>query len=88
MPCYAMKETKSLPVPPRTDDLNIPLAERKTMASLETGDCRWPFGDPVELDFHFCGKAKADSGPYCDFHKRRAFQAARPRTIGYWPNVA
>jgi GcrA cell cycle regulator len=83
-----MKQTKSPPVPLRTDDLNIPHGNRKTMASLQTSDCRWPFGDPVELDFHFCGKSKVGDGPYCDFHMRRAFQAARPRTIGYWPNVA
>lgn len=88
MLCYVMKEIKSPPVPPRIDDLNIPLAERKTMASLETGDCRWPFGDPVQPDFHFCGRSKVGDSPYCEFHKRRAFQAARPRAIGYWPNVA
>lgn len=88
MLCYAMKEIKSLPVPPRTDDLNISFAERKTMASLETSDCRWPFGDPTQPDFHFCGKSKVADSPYCEFHKRRAFHAARPRTIGYWPNVA
>jgi len=83
-----MKEYKSLPAPLRIDDLTIPLAERKTIASLEANDCRWPFGDPVGLDFHFCGKSKADSGPYCTFHMRRAFQAARPRAIVHWPNVA
>ena len=85
---YAMKEIKSLPVPLRTDDLNIPLAERKTIASLQAGDCRWPFGDPVELDFHFCGRSKVDGVPYCEFHMRRAFQAARPRAIVHWPNAA
>lgn len=88
MLCYVMKDIKSTPVPPRIDDLDIPPAERKTMASLDIGDCRWPFGDPVRPDFHFCGKSKVGEGPYCEFHKRRAFQAARPRTIFHWPSAA
>jgi len=83
-----MKEIKNLPVPLGADDLSIPLAERKTIASLEAGDCRWPFGDPVELNFYFCGKQKADGNSYCKFHMRRAFQAARPRPFVHWPNAA
>lgn len=78
-----MSENKSLPVPLRTDDLKIPLNEQKTVATLLVDDCRWPFGDPLERDFHFCGKQKADGKPYCDFHMRRAFQAARPRAVNY-----
>jgi hypothetical protein len=83
-----MSENKSPPVPLRTDDLNIPLAERKTMATLLPGDCRWPFGDPLGQDFHFCGKRKTDGHPYCDFHMERAFQAARPRAVYYRPHAA
>jgi len=83
-----MREIKSLPTPPRTDDLSIPLGERKTIDTLMACDCRWPFGDPVASDFHFCGKPKADGNPYCDFHMRRAFQAARPRAVFYGPNAA
>ena len=83
-----MKEIKSLPAPIWADDLNIPMGERKTIASLQAEDCRWPFGDPVELDFHFCGKPKADGRPYCEFHMRRAFQAVRPRTVVHWTYAA
>ena len=58
------------------------------MATLAANDCRWPFGDPVAQEFHFCGKHTSDGSPYCDFHMRRAFQAARPRTVFYAPNAA
>jgi GcrA cell cycle regulator len=75
-------------MPPRIDDLTIPLKERKTIASLAACDCRWPFGDPVNADFHFCGKLTTDGNAYCSFHMGRAFQPARPRTILYRSNTA
>jgi len=83
-----MSEITSAPTPPRTDDLDIPLSQRKTMATLLPNDCRWPFGDPLTGDFHFCGMQKADGKPYCDFHMRRAFQTARPRAVYYRPRAA
>ncbi|MBT6203466.1 MAG: GcrA family cell cycle regulator [Alphaproteobacteria bacterium] len=30
--------------------------------------CRWPFGDPGDHDFHFCGKTATVGKPYCDDH--------------------
>ena len=83
-----MRDIRNLPTPPQADDLTIPLRERKTIASLGTLDCRWPFGDPLDPDFHFCGKATADGSTYCEFHMRRAFQPARPRAVFYRPNAA
>lgn len=80
---------KSAPAPIRIeDDLNIPLGERKTVETLATNDCRWPFGDPMQPEFHFCGKHKVDGSPYCEFHMRRAFQTGRPRTAFYRPHAA
>ncbi len=35
--------------------------------------CRWPFGDPGDADFHFCGKAAADGKPYCQPHCELAY---------------
>ena len=78
-----MSENKSPPAAVRTDDLVIPLGQRKTIKTLLPDDCRWPFGDPLEQEFHFCGKPKNDGNPYCEFHMRRAFQAARPRAVSY-----
>lgn len=55
-------------------DLVIPEDERRTVATLESCDCRWPFGDPQLADFHFCGRKKVQGFPYCEFHARRAFE--------------
>ena len=30
--------------------------------------CRWPFGDPGDSDFHFCGKQSVVGKPYCADH--------------------
>lgn len=30
--------------------------------------CRWPFGDPGDDDFHFCGRQVAPGKPYCPEH--------------------
>lgn len=30
--------------------------------------CRWPFGDPGDDDFHFCGRQVAPGKPYCAEH--------------------
>lgn len=61
------------------EELVIPLAERKSIQSLDECSCRWPIGDPQEADFHFCGKTKVTGLPYCEFHARRAFQPPQAR---------
>lgn len=57
------------------------LKQPKTVATLETNDCRWPIGDPREADFHFCGAQQVPGRPYCELHWRMAFQPARPRHV-------
>jgi len=52
---------------------------KKTLATLELHDCRWPIGDPRNADFHFCGARQMAGRPYCELHWRRAFQPPRPR---------
>ncbi|HRD75849.1 MAG TPA: GcrA family cell cycle regulator [Hyphomicrobiaceae bacterium] len=64
---------------PSHEELDIPLAERKTIQTLVECSCRWPIGDPQAADFHFCGKNKMPSLPYCEFHARRAFQPPQVR---------
>jgi len=51
----------------------------KTVANLETNDCRWPLGDPRDADFHFCGAQQIAGRPYCELHWRMSFQPSRPR---------
>ena len=35
--------------------------------------CQWPFGDPQEKDFHFCGRKSAMHKPYCREHCEVAY---------------
>jgi GcrA cell cycle regulator len=67
------------PFMPSAEELDIPLAERKTIQTLLECHCRWPIGDPQLSDFHFCGKQKVTGLPYCEFHARRAFQPPQAR---------
>jgi len=61
------------------EEIEIPLAERKTLQDLTEGMCRWPIGDPQLADFHFCGRNKVTGLPYCEAHARRAYQPPQPR---------
>lgn len=69
-------DAQSFEVP---DELVIPMAERKTIATLTEGCCKWPIGDPQTEEFHFCGKNKQPGTPYCEFHARKAFQPVQSR---------
>ena len=64
---------------PPTEELVIPVAERKSLQTLTEATCRWPIGDPQNTEFHFCGKNKVPGLPYCEFHARRAFQPPQSR---------
>ncbi len=35
--------------------------------------CQWPFGDPDEDDFHFCGALALAHKPYCREHYELAY---------------
>lgn len=74
VPSPVAKVFAAEPFVPAGPELVIPADERKTVATLEANDCRWPIGDPQQADFHFCGKTKVAGLPYCEFHARRAFQ--------------
>ncbi len=64
------------------EELVIPMAERRSIQTLEECSCRWPIGDPQDAEFHFCGKNKVPGLPYCEFHARRAFQPPQSRRGG------
>ena len=61
------------------EEIDIPLAERKSLLDLVESSCRWPIGDPQNAEFHFCNGSKVAGLPYCEHHSRRAFQPAQPR---------
>ena len=62
------------PLPAKSGDLVIAPKDRRTLRELKRNECRWPYGDPRQKDFYFCGKKKVPGLPYCEFHARRAFQ--------------
>jgi GcrA cell cycle regulator len=53
--------------------------KHKTIATLESNDCRWPIGDPRHSDFHFCGARALTGRPYCELHWRASIQPLRLR---------
>jgi len=77
------------PYVPPAEEVVIPLNERKYIQSLTETCCRWPIGDPQQVDFHFCGKKKVTGLPYCEVHARRAFEPpqARRRDRTFIPGV-
>ena len=48
-----------------------------TTIALTIDTCRWPFGDPVDGDFHYCGELPLVGQPYCDKHDALSSQAVR-----------
>ena len=41
--------------------------------------CQWPFGDPGDQDFHFCGENTHESFSYCAKHVAMAYREPEPR---------
>ncbi len=72
-------EMEADPVPQPLQELVIPLHERASIMTLKEPMCRWPIGDPGDPEFHFCGRKKCGSLPYCDHHARMAYQPVQAR---------
>ena len=79
-PLQALLRSDAFPLPASTEELVIPLHERKQLVDLEANDCRWPIGDPMEDGFHFCGRGKVQGISYCAHHARKAFAPPIVRT--------
>jgi GcrA cell cycle regulator len=60
-------------VAPAVQELFIPEDKRLSLLQLNEHTCKWPIGDPLSKDFYFCGQHSLETGPYCDFHSRRAY---------------
>lgn len=43
------------------------------LVDLNEQHCKWPVGDPRSKEFHFCGAARAESFPYCQYHAAVAY---------------
>jgi GcrA cell cycle regulator len=40
---------------------------------LKEWSCRYPIGDPLGSEFHFCGARRRSGLPYCEAHARIAY---------------
>lgn len=43
-------------------------------SELEASHCRFPFGDPLQPDFGFCGEQVVRWKPYCEAHCKVCFE--------------
>ena len=63
---------------PRTS-IVVPISRNLQLIQLNERTCKWPIGDPLAENFHFCGNDCAETGPYCRYHARIAFQPVSER---------
>jgi GcrA cell cycle regulator len=61
------------------EEVVVPISRRLKLVQLSERTCKWPNGDPLTEDFNFCGNDCADTGPYCSYHARIAYQPAAER---------
>ncbi|MAY61354.1 MAG: GcrA cell cycle regulator [Rhizobiales bacterium] len=61
------------------EDVVVPISRRLELVQLTERTCKWPIGDPLQEDFHFCGNDSGESNPYCSYHSRLAFQPSQDR---------
>ncbi|MBS3648558.1 GcrA family cell cycle regulator [Pseudaminobacter sp. 19-2017] len=62
-----------------TENIVVPISRQLQLIELSERTCKWPIGDPLADDFHFCGNESGETGPYCRYHARLAFQPASER---------
>jgi len=62
-----------------TEEVVVPKSERISLLRLTESTCKWPIGDPLSADFHFCGGDAEGGKPYCEFHSRRAYHQVEKR---------
>ncbi|MGN6549086.1 MAG: GcrA family cell cycle regulator [Pararhizobium sp.] len=61
------------------ENVVVPISRRLVLTELTERTCKWPIGDPLQEDFHFCGNDSGESTPYCTYHARLAFQPSAER---------
>ena len=75
-----IEPVEALPFVPPESSAPQPVSEPPTglisIMELTEHTCRWPFGDPRETDFSYCGAWKSAAGPYCSNHAKRAKSTA------------
>lgn len=67
------------PVMKPASDVVIPISRKLTLLQLTERTCKWPLGDPLSEEFHFCGHESGESSPYCAYHAKLAYQPSSER---------
>lgn len=75
----AFVEADALPVTRPMVEVVAPPSRKLKLIELTERTCKWPVGDPLHEEFHFCGNDVGESGPYCGYHSRVAYQPAAER---------
>ena len=57
----------------KTEKPEKPAEPAKAVLEIQGPTCRWPFGDPREPGFHFCGAQALPGKPYCSEHASLAY---------------
>jgi GcrA cell cycle regulator len=64
---------------PAGKNVVLPISRRLSLTDLTERTCKWPVGDPLKDDFHFCGCESSDTSPYCKYHAKLAYQPVHDR---------
>jgi len=62
------------------DSTPMPATGSATILALGDRSCKWPMGDPLSPDFHFCGKSAGAGIPYCTDHAHLAYQPKKMKS--------
>ncbi|MEP9370642.1 GcrA family cell cycle regulator [Mesorhizobium sp. KR1-2] len=62
-----------------SENVVVPISRHLQLIQLTERTCKWPNGDPLTEEFHFCGNEAGETGPYCKYHSKIAFQPASER---------
>ena len=69
---------RQIVVAPRSNVV-VPISKQLSLTDLTERTCKWPVGDPLKDDFHFCGCESPDASPYCAYHAKLAYQPVHDR---------
>lgn len=72
-------QAENLPVVISGKNVVVPMSRKLELTQLTERTCKWPIGDPLNDDFHFCGCESPDNSPYCTYHQRLAYQPSAER---------
>ena len=62
-----------------SNNVVLPISRNLTLIQLTERTCKWPNGDPLSEEFSFCGNEAGETGPYCGYHSKLAYQPASER---------